>query len=186
MEIYRRDLDRASGVPNRGGTSATIGLRFDPAQGEDSGGWLTVCPPAGWNSSWEDFITDTCHGLFGFEKPRWYHRPELGAFLDALDRARRTLPEARSRFLLGDLPPGGRLMVYYRTADTDELLWARVESWEDSRHAVVRDIGRELSPGVRTGPLMTIETNQIADWGIWADGRVSSASGRMLSSIRGL
>ena len=37
MDIHRRDLDRASGVPNRGGTFAIIGLRFDPAQGEDSG-----------------------------------------------------------------------------------------------------------------------------------------------------
>ena len=46
MDIHRRDLDRANGVPNRGGTFAIIGLRFDPAQSEDSGGWLTVCPPA--------------------------------------------------------------------------------------------------------------------------------------------
>lgn len=171
MDIHRRDLDRANGVPNRGGTFAIIGLRFDPAQGEDSRGWLTVCPPASWDASWEDFIADTCHGMFGFEKPRWHYMPEFGALLDALDRARQTLPEARSRFLHGDLPPGGRLMVRYQTPDTDEFQWAGVESWEDSRHAVVRDIGRELAPGVRTGPLVTIETSQIADWGIWVDGR---------------
>jgi hypothetical protein len=171
MDIHRRDLDRASGVPNRGGTFAIIGLRFDPAQGDDSGGWLTVCPPASWDTSWEDFIADTCHGMFGFEKPRWHYMPEFGALLDALDRARQTLPEARSRFLRGDMPPGGRLMVRYETADTDEFQWARVESWKDSRHAVVRDIGRELAPGGRTGPLVTIETSQIADWGIWVDGR---------------
>jgi hypothetical protein len=171
MDIHRRDLDRANGVPNRGGTFAIIGLRFDPARGEDSGGWLTVCPPGSWDTSWEDFIADTCHGMFGFEKPRWHYMPEFGALLDALDRARQTLPEARSRFLRGDLPPGGRLMVRYETADTDEFHWARVESWEDSGHAVVRNIGRELAPGVRTGPPLTIETRHIADWGIWVDGR---------------
>ena len=93
MNIHRRDLDRASGVPNRGSTFAIIGLRFDPAQGEDSRGWLTVCPPA----SWEDFIADTCHGMFAFEKPRWPYMPEFGVLLDALDRARQTLAEARSR-----------------------------------------------------------------------------------------
>jgi hypothetical protein len=147
MDIHRRDLDRASGVPNRGGTFAMIGLRFDPAQGEDSGGWLTVCPPPSWDTSWEDFIADTCHGMFGFEKPRWHYMPEFGALLDALDRARQTLPETRSRFLRGDLPPGGRLMVRYGTADTDEFQWARVESWKDSRHAVVREIGGNLRPG---------------------------------------
>jgi hypothetical protein len=80
-------------------------------------------------------------------------------------------PAARSRFLRGDLPTGGRLMVRHETADTDELRWAKVESWEDAGHAVVRDIGRELTPGVRPGPSVTIETRQIADWGIWVDGR---------------
>jgi hypothetical protein len=31
MDIHRRDLDRAAGVPNRGGTFAIIRLQFDPA-----------------------------------------------------------------------------------------------------------------------------------------------------------
>jgi hypothetical protein len=170
MEIHRRDLDRACGVPNRGGTFATIGLQFDPAQGNGSEGWLTVCPPAGWDSSWDDFVADTCHGLFGFEKPRWHYMPEFGAFIDALLRARTTLPEARSRFLRGDLPPGAQLMVRYDAAGIDELLWAQAESWEDPERVVVRDIGRELAPGARTGLLITIETSRIADWGIWVDG----------------
>ena len=170
MDIHRRDLDRANGVPNRGGTFALIGLQFDPGQSEDSGGWLTVCPPACWDTSWEDFIADTCHGMFGFEKPRWHYIPEFGALVDALAKAAQTLPEARSRFLSGDLPPGGRLMVRYDAADAGELRWARVESWEDAGHAVIRDTGRELAPGVRPGPLVAIETRLIADWGIWVDG----------------
>lgn len=170
MDIHRRDLDRAAGVPNRGGMFCLIGLRFDPAQGEDSGGWLTVCPPACWGTSWEDFIAHTCHGMFGFEKPRWHYIPEFGALVDALAKAAQTLPQARSRFLRGDLPPGGRLMVRYDAADADELRWARVESWDDAGHAVIRDTGRELAPGVRLGPPVTIETKHITDWGIWVDG----------------
>jgi hypothetical protein len=109
--------------------------------------------------------------MFGFEKPRWHYMPEFGALLDATSEAMRTLPEARSRFLSDDLPPGGRLMVRYEIADTDEFRWARVESWEDAGRAVVRDIGRELTSGVRPGSPATIETGQIADWGIWVDGR---------------
>ena len=170
MDIHRRDLDRANGVPNRGGMFALIGLQFDPVRSEDSGGWLTVCPPACWDTSWEDFIADTCHGMFGFEKPRWHYIPEFGALVDALAKAAQTLPEARSRFLSGDLPPGGRLMVRYDAADAGELRWAGVESWEDAGHAVIRDTGRELAPGVRPGPLVAIETRLIADWGIWVDG----------------
>ncbi len=145
MDIHRRDLDRANGVPNRGGTGTIIGLRFDPAQSENPGDWLTVCPPASWDMSWEDFIADTCHAIFGFEKPRWHYIPEFGALLDAMVKATQTLPEARSRFLHGGLPPGGRLMVRHETADTGELRWARVESWEDAGHAVVRDTGRGTS-----------------------------------------
>ena len=170
MDIHRRDLDRANGLPNRGGMFALIGLEFDPAQSEDSGGWLTVCPPACWDTSWEDFIADTCHGMFGFEKPRWHYIPEFGALMDALAKAAQTLPDARSRFLSGDLPPGGRLMVRYGVADADELRWARVESWEDAGQAVIRDTGRELAPGVRLGPPVAIETRFITDWGIWVDG----------------
>jgi hypothetical protein len=98
IDIHRRDLDRANGVPNRGGMFAFIGLRFDPAQSDDSGGWLTVCPPASWDKSWEDFFAETCHAMFGFEKPRWHYIPEFGALLDGLAKAAQTLPEARSGF----------------------------------------------------------------------------------------
>jgi hypothetical protein len=171
MEIHRRDLDRANGVPNLGGMYTTIGLEVDPAPNENPGDWLTVCPPASWEMDWEDFVAETCHAMFGFEKPRWHYIPEFGALLDALAKATQTLPEARSRFLRGDMPPGGRLMVRHETADTDELRWAKVESWEDAEHAVVRDIGRELTSGMRPGPPVAIKTRQIADWGIWVDGR---------------
>ncbi len=171
IDIHRRDLDRANGVPNRGGTHTTIGLEVDPAPNENPGDWLTVCPPASRDMSWEDFVADTCHAMFGFEKPRWHYIPEFGALLDAMTKATKTLPEARSRFLHGDLPADGRLMVRHETADTGELRWARVESWKDAERAVVRDIGRELTSGMRPGPPVTIETGQIADWGIWVEGR---------------
>ena len=170
MDIHRRDLDGANGVPNRGGMSTVIGLQFDPPKSEDSGSWLTVCPPACWDTSWEDFLADTCHAMFAFEKPPWHYIPEFGALVDALAKAAQTLPEARARFLSGDLPSGGRLMVRYNATDADEHRWARVESWEDAGHAVIRDTGRELAPGVRLGPPVAIETRFIADWGIWVDG----------------
>ena len=60
-------------------------------------------------------------------------------------------------------------MVRYDAADADELRWARVESWKDAGHAVIRDTG-ELASGVRLGPPVAIETRFIADWGIWVDG----------------
>jgi hypothetical protein len=87
-----------------------------------------------------------------------------------LAKAAQTLPEVRSRFLHGDLPPGGRFMVRYDTADAGEFRWARVESWEDAGHAVIRDTGPELTPGVQPGPPVTMETRQIADRGSWVDG----------------
>ena len=67
-------------------------------------------------------IADTCHAMFGLEKPRWHYIPEFGALVDALAKAAQTLPEARSRFLSGDLPPGGRLMVRYDAADAGHHL----------------------------------------------------------------
>jgi hypothetical protein len=152
MDIHRRDLDRANGVPNLGGMRTIIGLQFDPPKSEDPGTWLTVCPPACWDMSWEDFIADTCHAMFAFEKPPWHYIPAFGALVDALAKAAQTLPEARSRFLSGDLPPDGRLMVRYNAADADELRWATVESWEDAGHAVIRGIGGNSHPECGSAP----------------------------------
>ena len=87
MDIHRRDLDRANGVPNLGGMRTIIGLQFDPPKSEDSGSWLTVCPPACWDTSWEDFIADTCHAMFAVEKPPWHYIPEFGALVDAFGQS---------------------------------------------------------------------------------------------------
>jgi len=76
-------------------------------------------------------------------------------------------------------------MVRYETADTGEFRWARVESWQDAGYAVVRDTGRELTSEVRPGPPVTVETRQIADWGIWVEGRgvIEGAGARAVSLL---
>jgi hypothetical protein len=74
LDIHRKDLDRAQGVPNRGGAAITIGLRFDPELHDR--GWLTVCPPNGWDTGWDHFVHDLCHAMFGFEKPSWHYLPD--------------------------------------------------------------------------------------------------------------
>ena len=58
-----------------------VGLEVDPGPNENPGDWLTICPPASWDMSWEDFVAGTCHAMFGFEKPRWHYIPEFGALL---------------------------------------------------------------------------------------------------------
>ena len=101
-------------------------------------------------------IADTCHGMFGFEKPRWHYIPGFGALMDALAKAAQTLPEARARFLSGDLPPSGQLMVRYNAADADELLWARVESWVDGSGVAawsVAVLSSDLEPANRLEPV---------------------------------
>ncbi len=164
LDIHRKDLDRARGVPSRGGAATTISLRFDP---EHHGrGWLTVCPPSGWDTGWDHFVRDLCHAMFGFEKAPWYYLPDTGALLEAI----RSLPEARRRFNDGELPTGARLMVRYEVADDQPFRWARVESWADDDHAIVSDSGQELSPAVKPGPAIPVEQERIMDWAIWTDG----------------
>jgi hypothetical protein len=164
LGIHRKDLDRARGVPYRGGGGAIIGLSFDP---ERNSGWMTVCPPDGWDTGWDDFVHDLCHGLFGFEKPRWHYLPETGALLEAIS----SLPEARRRFNDGELPTGAYLMVRYEVAEDQPFRWARVESWADADHAIVSDGGQELSPAIKPGPAIPVETERIIDWAIWTDGQ---------------
>jgi len=162
IQIHRKDLDQALGVPNRGGTSATIGLRFDPSpQGRN---WLTVCPPSCWEEEW-DYLADVCHAMFGFEKPAWYYLPHIGALIEAA----RSLPEARRRFNDGELPRGAQLMIRYDTSDDEGFRWARVESWADGDVVVVRDTGTELTPVVKAGRTVPVETERIFDWAIWTD-----------------
>jgi len=89
MDIHRRDLDRARGVPNRGGCSTTISLELQlPPEGPC---WLMVCPPVGWDLDMEFFVGNLCHAMFGFEKPIWYYLPQLGAALDEMG----SLPKGR-------------------------------------------------------------------------------------------
>ena len=176
MELRRKDLDSARGVPNRGGVSTTIGLRLEKAPNGHH--WIAVVPPADWDMSWEDFINDMCHAMFGFEKPAWYYLPDFGA----LFAARESVPEAHRRFRDGALPPGGQLLVRYRKPEAT-LRWARVESWEDDGIAIVRDIGRELSPAVQPGAPVSVDASQVVDWAIWVDGEgvVEGASTECIS-----
>ena len=124
MDIHRKDLDGARGVPNRRGAWTTIGLRLDPAaRGRN---WPTVSPPGGWDTGWEDFIANPCHAMFGFKKPSWYYLPHFGAVAEAT----RSLPEARRRFRDGELRPGGQLMVRYKVPD-DGFRWAYADCLDE-------------------------------------------------------
>lgn len=162
MQIHRRHLDQARGVPNRGGSWAEIGLRFDPSpRGRN---WLTVCPPS-WSEDEVDYLADICHVLFGFEKPSWYYLPHIGALLEAAE----SLPDARRRFNDGELPSGAQFMVRYITPDKEDFRWARVESWGDDDAVVVCDAGRELAPVVQDGRTVLIDTEHIVDWAIWTN-----------------
>lgn len=163
MELRRQDLDSARGMPNRGGTGTTVGLCLE--QAPDGAPWISVVPPADWELTWEDFIGDMCHALFGFEKPAWHYLPEFGALCTAME----SVPEARRRFIAGGLPPGGQLIVRYRKPG-EGLCWARVDDWAKDSGATVRDIGRELSPAVRPCAPVSVDTEQIVDWAIWVDG----------------
>jgi hypothetical protein len=88
----------------------------------------------------------------------------------AVVESRDGIPAARCRFLAGDLPERGQLLVRYRVGIDSEFTWARVSSWSDEDHVVVRDIGCELGPGIRVGNAKTVATQQIVDWAIWVDG----------------
>lgn len=71
LDIHRKDLDRARGVPNRGGAATTISLRFDPEHRDR--GWLTVCPPSGWDAGWDHFVRDLCHATIPRDQARPRH-----------------------------------------------------------------------------------------------------------------
>jgi hypothetical protein len=165
LDIHRQDLDRAQGVPNRGGAATTISLRFDREPHDR--GWLTVCPPNGWDTGWDHFVRDLCHAMFGFEKLPWHYLPDTGALLEAI----RSLPEARRRFNDGELPTGAYLMVRYEVADDQPFRWARVESWADDDHAIVSDSSQELSAAIRPDSAIPVEEGRIMDWAIWTDGK---------------
>lgn len=62
-------------------------------------------------------------------------------------------------------------MVRYEVADDQPFRWARVESWADDDHAIVSDSGQELSPAVKPGAAIPVETERIMDWAIWIDGK---------------
>ena len=163
LDIHRSGLDAARGLPDEGGTSMTFGL--DLASAGPGEHVLTVRPPADWTMGWEDFVSEACHSLFGLEKPRWHCGPRVGGFVEAMEWVR----EARHRFVAGDLPPDGQLLIRHDAGDGG-LRWARVESWSPDDQLTVRDVGRELSPGGRPGVPVPVAAEGIVDWAIWVDG----------------
>jgi hypothetical protein len=168
VRFHRKDIDAAQGVPNRGGSWAEVGLRYQPA--EDGNGWLAVCPTRfdikyGCDGM-EDFIANLCHVLFGFEKPRWHYLPGFGVISEAV----RSVPEGRRRFTDGELPDDGQFMVRYLGAD-GEPRWGQVTSWQDDDVAIVHDIGPELAPMTRAAHAVPIQVRRIVDWAIWEEGK---------------
>jgi hypothetical protein len=175
MDIHRADLDAARGMPTEGGTSTTIGLdlaSFGPGES-----WLAIRPPASWAKGLEHFVSEVCHALSGFEEPHWDSMPRVGAFVEAMEQVR----ETRRRFVAGDLPPGGQLLIRHDAGDTG-LRWARVESWPRDDQLTVRDVGRELSPGGRPGVPVAVAAQAIVDWAIWVDGEGVTEGARTESS----
>jgi len=171
LDFDRADLDKAYGVPNRGGCLTTVSLTLDVAPGDEPASVVTVGAPAGRYETWDDFLADLCHALFAFEKPSWYYLPELGAMLDGIGAARASLPAARDRFLRGELSAGAQLMVRYGAPDGGGYAWARVTSWKEPDQLTVTRVGWELTPGVRPGPSIVIEASTICDWAVWVDGK---------------
>ncbi|HEY3953646.1 MAG TPA: DUF2314 domain-containing protein [Streptosporangiaceae bacterium] len=178
VEISGADVARAYQAAPGGSGQATVRLAFDPATEEHSDSFLTVLPPAGYTASAGEHLSGMCDALFGTDPPelRWV-APATEAMDRAMSTARQTMPDARARFVAGQLPPGAQMMVKHRVTRTrpqdqgEEFVWAYVTSWREagtvlgnSADDAVRD------PQIRAGRPVVIDAATIVDWALWIDG----------------
>jgi len=69
IEFTARDVARAYGARDRGGPSATVQLRLDPAPDLTNDSFLTVGPPDEASGSVGEYLTRVCAELFGPSRP---------------------------------------------------------------------------------------------------------------------
>ena len=91
-----------------------------------------------------------------------------------MQAAREALTAVRARFLDGDLPPRGQLMIKHKISvpGRAEYPWAYVTSWADPARVLGNSAGdATLDPGIRAGRPIVVAAETIIDWAIWIDGK---------------
>jgi hypothetical protein len=171
LAVSRADRAAAYGHHDPDPTAATVWLEVDPATDLDAATYLTVQPPPEAAGCIGEFIAQACDLLYGPECACELHnRPTDEPATDEVARARRSLPDARRRFLTGDLPAGGHLMVKYRLTSGRELAWAYVTSWTDPDRVLGASANHSESDDlVRVGRPVVVARARIVDWAIWSE-----------------
>jgi hypothetical protein len=92
----------------------------------------------------------------------------------AISAARSRLGEARRRFVDGDLPPFGHLIVRHRVEVPGgaETIWVRVSSWLDASSIRGRSLNDGVHPAlahIRMGRPVVVDVSTVIDWAVVSD-----------------
>ena len=156
------------------GRAAVVRLGYDPSPQDEAGSFLSVRPPDDYPASAGEFLSQVCAALFGPAEQEVRYLAPSREMERAMRAARETLPVARTRFLAGDLPPHGQLMVKHQISAPGrvEYPWVYVTSWTDPDKVLGNSAGdATLDPAIRAGRPIVVQASSIIDWAIWIDGR---------------
>lgn len=174
LEVGPDDVARSYGSAPRAGRTAVVRLGYDPSPQDESGTFLSVRPPDDYPASAGEFLSGVCVALFGPAEQEVRYLAPSDEMEQAMRAARETLAVARTRFLAGDLPPHGQLMVKHKISAPGrvEYPWAYVTSWTDPDKVLGNSAGdATLDPAIRSGRPIVVDAGAIIDWAIWIDGR---------------
>jgi hypothetical protein len=92
----------------------------------------------------------------------------------AINAARSRLGEARRRFIDGDLPPFGHLLVRQQleVPGGAETIWVRVASWRDASSIRGRSLNDGVHPAlahIRMGRPVVVDVSTVIDWAVVSD-----------------
>jgi len=174
LEVGPDDVTLPYGEAPAGSRMALVRLGYDPSPQDRDNVFLSVQPPDDYPASAGEFLSGVCADLFGPAEQEVRYLPPSPEMEQAMRAARQTLPGARTRFLAGDLPPHGQLMVKHRISVPGqvEYPWAYVTSWTDPGKVLGNSAGdATLDPAIRAGRPIVVDAGEIIDWAIWIDGR---------------
>jgi hypothetical protein len=185
LEVSQDDVARAYGTAAKTGPktgqSAAVRLSYDPSPEEGVGTFLSVRPPDDYPASAGEFLAGVCAALFGPAEQEVRYLAPSQEMEQAMRSARETLPAARTRFLAGDLPSHGQLMVKHKISAPGqvEYPWAYVTSWTDPDKVLGNSAAdATLDPGIRAGRPIVVDAGAVIDWAIWIDGQGIVEGGR--------
>lgn len=175
IEVNSGDIAAAYGDKSDKKGSALIGLRLDKAKSADSCDFLTIVAPSNQGVTSGEYFASIATQLFGKGEDKLITVSRTKEMDAAMNAAKETLPDIRTRYLANKLPTGALLLVKFGApaGSNTEYLWAYVDGWDDPKTLACHCANdSDWTPKYKVGMPLQLNSDTIVDWSVIVKGEV--------------